>query len=216
MDRLSEVVEGEAARANGVDPRGLSAVYLVGGSSNLPLVPTMVAERFPEARILCTGHPFTSVAMGAAIVAAEAVPVREIFARHFGVIRLAGPERREVFCRIFPAGMPLPRKGEPPLVVETKYHPAHNIGLLRYFECLAVSPEGLPASGVRLWDTVSFPYDPRIPLEVRVTPEEVVETDAFAHEPVVERYTCDADGVITVELRRPADGRARILEISQD
>ena len=216
VDRLAEIVEAGTARPNGAGPQGLSAVYLVGGSSKLPLVPAMVAERFPDARLLSTDQPFTSVAMGAAIVCAEAVPVQEIFARHFGVIRLAGPERREVFWRIFPAGTPLPRKGEPPLVVETTYHPAHNIGLLGYLECLGVTADGLPVGAVRRWGTVSFPYDPRIPLEAPIRSEEVVETETFSQLPVVERYACDADGVITVELRRPADGQARTLEIWSD
>ena len=101
-------------------------------------------------------------------------------------------------------------------MVETTYPPAHNIGRLRYLECLGVTADGLPAGGVRRWGTVAFPYDPRIPLEAPIRPEEVVETEAFSRTPVVERYTCDADGVITVELRRPADGQSRTLEIFQD
>ncbi len=210
---LDEVIRSAAERQPGVAADDRLTVYLVGGSSKLPLVSEMVAAAFSESRVVLTDKPFRSVAMGAAICAMDRVSYRDVFARHFGLLRLREHGRVETFDTIFPAGTPIPRRGEAPLEKVAWYHPAHNVGHLRYLECAAIGPDGLPAEGVRTWSDILFPYDPAQSLTTEPGSTAIEATDRFSGEPVCEVYRCDNDGVITVELRRPACRDARCYEI---
>lgn len=213
---MESVLASEAARKEDLDPERIGAIYLAGGSSRLPLVPYVLRKRFPTTRIVLSDKPFTSVAMGAAIVADERAKVSDIFARHFGVIRLKDSGRREYFAPIFQPGTRLPGRAEPPIEVEVDYEPQHNIGWLQYLECSEVGANGLPQGDVRRWTEVLFPYDPAIPPEEPLGPADVVPAEHLGTTRVVERYSCDSDGVITVSMERRADGRARTFEISRD
>lgn len=213
VETLFSVVSSPAARDAGVNPATLDAVYLVGGSSRLPIVQQMVAERFPGVQVVMTDKPFTSTAMGAAIRASEEVTLRDIFSRHFGVIRLSDHGTREYFASIFQAGAHLPEREGIPLNVRIAYQPRHNIGHLRYLECSGVGPEGKPESGVRPWSDVLFPYDPAIPFEKRLAPEQVRPVENLGDQKIDETYLCDSDGVITVTLTRSSDGHSRSYEI---
>ncbi len=216
-----ELLHRVIARAAEKEPRITSSgepllIYLVGGSSKLPLVAEMVAGAFPEHRVILSDKPFISVAMGAAICAADKVNVREVFGRHFGLIRLRDHGLAECFDPIFPAGTPLPRRGEPPLERVAWYAPRHNIGHLRYLECTEISIGGLPEGDIRNWSDIRFPYDPAVPLSGPALEGDIRPTDAFASSSVCEVYRCDSDGVITVELRRPHRNDARTYEIYRD
>ncbi len=87
---------------------------------------------------------------------------------------------------------------------------------LRYLECTDVAEDGLPDGSIRTWSDILFPYDPSTPLAGPLPDSRIVPTDRFAGAPVCEVYRCDSDGVITVELRRPAADDARTHEIYQD
>ena len=188
-------------------------IYLVGGSSRLPFVSEVVSAAFPDSRVVLTDKPFQSVAMGAAISAMDRITYRDVFARHFGLIRLKDNGRAETFDVIFPAGTPIPRRGEPPLERVIRYAPAHNIGRLHYLECSAVGQDGMPTNGMRPWSDILFPYDPTHSLSAPLSTTDIVSTDRFAHLEVCEAYRCDADGVITVELTNPARNESRCYEI---
>src|SRR5262249_61902382 len=62
IDAVSTLVTSDAAP---------DAIYLVGGSSRLPLVSTLLAARFPGVTLVMTDKPFTATAMGAAIQGAD-------------------------------------------------------------------------------------------------------------------------------------------------
>lgn len=213
IDALEALVTGAAARGAGVEPERLDAIYLVGGSSKLPLVAEMIAARFPKAHLVMTDKPFTATAMGAAIQSAEHLTLHDILSRHFGVLRLADHGTREYFAPIFRAGTRLPPHGSGPLELTVQYAPRHNIGHLRYFECAGVDAQGRPAAGVRAWSDVLFPYDPAIPIERRMTPAAIGGRDDLAGRSVRETYACNSDGVITVRLTRDSDGASRCYEI---
>ena len=213
IDKLWMLVNGAAARDAGVSPERLDGIYLVGGSSKLPLVGEMIAARFPNARLVMTDKPFTATAMGAAIHSAERVTLHDILSRHFGVLRLADHGTREYFAPIFNAGTRLPIHGNAPLERTVEYSPRHNIGHLRYCECAAVDVAGRPAAGARAWSDVLFPYDPSIPIERRLTPAEIGNREDLAAERIRETYSCDSDGVITVRLTRARDGQSLCYEI---
>jgi molecular chaperone DnaK len=191
-------------------------IYLVGGSSKLPCVAELVSEAFPGSHVVLSDKPFQSVALGAAICAADRINYHEIFARHFGLIRLKDHGRTETFDTIFPAGTPVPRRGESPLEKVVRYTPAHNIGHLRYLECTSLGPDSMPLRGVRTWSDILFPYDPAYPLSASVTKNDIISTDQFAHVEVSEIYRCDSDGVITVEVQNPARNESRRYEIYTD
>ncbi len=213
VDKLWRLVNGAAARAAGASPERLDAIYLVGGSSKLPLVGELIARRFPKVRLVMTDKPFTATAMGAAIYSGERVTLRDILSRHFGALRLADHGTREYFAPIFDAGTRLPAHGGAPLERTVEYSPRHNIGHLRYLECAAVDVAGQPAAGTRAWSDVLFPYDPAIPIERRLTAAEIGDREDLAGHHVCETYSCDSDGVITVRLTRASDGQSRCYEI---
>ncbi|HVO22737.1 MAG TPA: Hsp70 family protein [Candidatus Margulisiibacteriota bacterium] len=216
VDKLWSLVAGSAARAAGIDPERLDTVYLVGGSSKLPLVAQLIAARFPAVRLVMTDKPFTATAMGAAIHSAEGIALHDILSRHFGVIRLADRGTREYFAPIFRAGTQLPPHGGAAVEARAEYAPQHNVGHLRYFECAGVDERGQPALGVRAWSDVLFPYDPNIPVEQRLTLADIVQRGDLADQRICEVYSCDSDGVITVRMSRRADGQARVYEIFRD
>jgi len=216
VQTLGRVIDSAAAKEPRIGAAAPLTIYLVGGSSKLPLVAQMVGEAFETSRVVLTDKPFRSVAMGAAIAATDRVTVRDVFARHFGLIRLSDHGRREHFATIFPAGTAMPRRGEAPLEKVAWYHPMHTVGHLRYLECTTIGDDGLPAGDVRAWSDILFPYDPAEPLSACLPSGAIEPTDRFADQAVCEVYRCDADGVITVELRRPGARDARCYEIYQD
>ena len=212
LARMEALVNGPAARRAGIDG-ALNAVYLVGGSTRLPLVPKLIASRFPGVRLIMTDKPFSAIAMGAAIQSTEDVQLHEVLARTFGVLRLADGGVREYFDAVFPGGTKLPERGGLPLEHSIEYGPRHNIGHLRYMECSAIGADGWPAEGVREWSDVLFPYDPQIPAGHKLTSDQIVARDNLADKRVRETYSCDADGVITVRIRRECDGMTGCYEV---
>lgn len=213
IDVLDNVVNGELARGAGLSAHSLDAIYLVGGSSKLPLVAEMIKARFPEARLVMTDKPFSATAMGAAIQSAEHLTLHDILSRHFGVVRLADHGMREYFDPIFAAGTRLPPPGSKPLEVTVQYTPRHNIGHLRYLECAGVDAHGRPATGARPWSHVLFPYDPAIPIDHSLSGCAIADRDDLSEECVRETYACDSDGVISVRMTREKDGATRCYEI---
>jgi actin-like ATPase involved in cell morphogenesis len=71
---IAETIEAlrRAIRRAGCSPDDLTAVLLVGGSSQIPLVPQMVVSALGRP-VAIDAHPKNSVALGAAVVAARAV-----------------------------------------------------------------------------------------------------------------------------------------------
>lgn len=213
MEKLRALVNGSAARDAGISADSLDAIYLVGGSARLPLIPQMLAEQFPNTKQILSDKPFSSTAMGAAIHSGEEIRLHDILGRTFGVIRLLDYGRKEYFAPIFPAGMPLPDLNSGPCLRTIEYGPHHNIGHLRYLECSTVDPEGRPAEGVRQWSDAVFPYDPAIPVGGHICPDQIVSRPDLEDKAVRETYSCDADGVITVNIQRQCDHQSLSCEI---
>ncbi len=215
LEKLHGLINGEEARAAGITAETLVGIYLVGGSSKLPLIPQMIARRFPGVRLIVSDKPFSSTATGAAIHGAESVRLQDILSRNFGVIRLADYGRREFFAPVFKAGMPLPQRGAAALRSQVRYAPRHNIGHLRYLECAGMDAAGRPSEGVRAWSELLFPYDPAIPIEQHLEPGMVRDREDLHDKWVCETYSCDSDGVITVSIQRLCDDQSRTYEVFQ-
>jgi molecular chaperone DnaK (HSP70) len=211
IELLEPAVEKLAEVINIADCDEISTIYLVGGSSRLPLVSKLISQRFPKVKLFSTDKPFSATSMGAAIQSVETMRVHEVFARNFGVIRLADHGTREIFAPVFQAGLRLPARGEAPISAEIRYLPHHNIGRFRYLECTAVDAAGKPEAGLRTWSEILFPYDTALAITEPLTIDHIAERDDLMGE-AVEIYSCDSDGIITVQIKR-GDGQSRTFEV---
>ncbi len=180
----------------------LDALLLVGGGSQMHLVQRQLKERV-GARLKISPHPFASTAVGLAIHAdrSEVAPVKDRFARHFGVWRESEAGERKSFDTIFGRDTALPPLGET-LLVKRIYHPAHNIGHFRYEECATLDAAGTPVGHHTPWCEIHFPFDPALAGSDRLDLEAVQRTERFSGSLVEERYECDSQGLITVRLLR--------------
>jgi YVTN family beta-propeller protein len=78
-------------RSAQVDPSGLSAVLLVGGSSRIPLVSRMISEELGRPTVV-DAHPKYAVALGAATLALAAAGPADAAPAHRGQAAGGGPE----------------------------------------------------------------------------------------------------------------------------
>ena len=188
------------------DPEGIpdwsnvGAVYLVGGSSELPVVARLLRERFGR-YVKKSPYPHAATAIGLAIVGDSAAGylLRERFTRHFGVWREAGDGRDIVLDVLFEKGTMLPEKGQHKLTRTRAYTPAHNIGHFRYLECSLISDRGQPTGDITPWDECYFPFDPKSHKEAHLERAPIIRTSLFSS-PVEEHYTCDENGIIEVKI----------------
>jgi len=188
------------ARLVGDDP--IEALYVTGGGSELPLVSRILREAFGR-RVRRSVYTRSATAIGLAIQAdaASGYALRDVFARNFGVWREAEGGRLMVFDTIFPRGTRLPGPGEPPLAVERRYRPAHNVGHFRYLEASHVDGEGQPQGDIAVWDEVWFPFDPALGSHPDLQRVPVARFDAAAGQELEECYVCTAAGTVGVTIR---------------
>jgi molecular chaperone DnaK len=191
--------------------QALAAVYLVGGSCELPAVARQMRERYGR-RVRRSPYPHAATAIGLAVAADADRPlaVSERFTRHFGVWREAQAGRCIVFDPIFPKDTPLPAAGDPPLTLTRRYAPHHNLAHFRYLECSRLDPDsGQPGGDITPWDEVLFPLDPDLTRKRRLDRIPVERTERVADQVIEERYACDARGVIQVTIANRSAGYER-------
>jgi molecular chaperone DnaK (HSP70) len=207
IEAMESVIEKTASEA-GLDLRE-SAVYLVGGSSDLPLVARSLKEKYGK-QVRRSPYPHAATAIGLAIAAdTEAgYKLRERFTRHFGVWREWDDGRQIAFDPLFEKNTALPLKGEPPLVRVRRYAPIHNIGHFRYLECSRLDQAGQPRGDLAPWDEILFPFDPALRGAEDLKYTSI--SHASNHNHVVEEvYSCDHNGVIEVEIKDADNGFSR-------
>ena len=201
VERTIEAMErsARAASATGeLDWNSVAAIYLVGGSSDLPIVARLLRERYGRL-VRKSPYPHASAAIGLAIAADREAgyALRERFTRHFGVWREAEDGRSITFDILFEKDTPLPADGDDRLSRSRRYRPAHNIGHLRYLEGSRMDERGQPVGDMTPWDQIYFPFDPAL------LDESHLERIAVTREPggdhlIEELYTCDAHGIIEI------------------
>ena len=78
--------------------------------------------------------------------------------------------------------------------------PTHNVGHFRYLECSQLTATSDPTGDLTPWDEVYFPFAPHLHTasNLQTIPIARLELEAPWIE---ERYTCDAHGIIEVEMR---------------
>jgi len=116
------------------------------------------------------------------------------------VWREAEDGRAVAFDVVFAKDSVLPAPGEAPLICTRRYQPTHNLGHFRYLECSQLTDTGVPAGDLTPWDEVYFPFVP--PLHAVDNLQAIPVTCLEREGPwIEERYTCDAHGIIAVEMQ---------------
>jgi molecular chaperone DnaK (HSP70) len=207
IEAMEHVME-KSAREAGFDLRE-SSVYLVGGSSDLPLVARLLREKYGK-QVRRSPYPHAATAIGLAIAAdTEAgYKLRERFTRHFGVWREWDEGRQIAFDPLFEKNTALPLKGEQPLVRVRRYAPIHNVGHFRYLECGRLDQAGQPQGDLAPWDEILFPFDPQLRGVEDLKDASISHSCDHAHI-VEEVYSCDHNGIIEVEIKDAANGFSR-------
>lgn len=178
----------------------VAAVYLVGGSSDFPLVSRLLREQFGR-RVRKSSYPHAATAIGLAIMAdsASGYTLQERFTRHFGVWREAEDGRSVALDVLFEKETPLPSDTAAKVIRSRLYHPVHNIGHFRYLECGQIDESGRPGGDITPWDEVFFPFDPSLEREERIDQIPIARTCAPG-QLVEELYSCDSGGIIEVTI----------------
>jgi len=212
IEAMEHVME-KSAREAGFDLHESAAVYLVGGSSDLPLVARLLREKYGK-QVRRSPYPHAATAIGLAIAAdTEAgYKLRERFTRHFGVWRERDDGRQMAFDPLFEKNTALPLKGEEPLVRTRRYSPIHNIGHFRYLECSRVDPAGQPQGDLAPWDEILFPFDPSLRSNEDLKDASVDRVRNHSHV-VEEVYSCDHNGIIEVEIKDADNGFSRRYQL---
>jgi molecular chaperone DnaK (HSP70) len=185
------------SRDDGSLPADVAGIYVVGGASALPIVGRLLKARFGR-RVHRSPYPHAAVAIGLAIASdGEAgFALDDRFSRNFGVFRESNGGQEASYDPIFTRETPLPRPGEPPVVVRRRYRAAHDVGHFRFFECAAFDGDGNPAGDLAPLTDVRVPFDPdlrsadltRVPVKRLERPGPIVE----------ERYAVDPQGMIEI------------------
>ncbi len=180
---------------------------LVGGSTLLPFVPRKMRTIFGKSKVHIGLYPLSSVAMGAARQAEEAsLTVTDRLQNHFGVIRVR-EDHSDYVDIIFSKGQVLPQPGQTLKAFRGPYDPRYNIGRFRYLECDAVDRNTGQSIGEPLyWNEILFPFDRNLNpdgfLAVELRPEDIYSTDDLRGEAIVEEYSLDEYGIVTVRIAR--------------
>ncbi len=198
-------------RCHGIDPdnaRELGAVYLVGGSVQFPAVQRALRAQFGR-KIQLAPQPHASTAVGLAIAADEAagIFVREAPTRHFGVWREGEGGREKIFDPIIEKRHGA--KVDGPLCIERKYRPAHAVGRLRFVECTDLDEQRTPRGEVTPWESILFPYDPRLEGEQNLLAHMECRNDHLTSEEIVETYEYASTGLIRVKIENRTSGYHR-------
>ncbi|HEX8089766.1 MAG TPA: Hsp70 family protein [Blastocatellia bacterium] len=203
VERTIEAMEASVAHlpaAGETDWRSVAAIYLVGGSSDLPIIARMLRERYGR-QVRKSPYPHAATAIGLAIAGDQEAGyhLRERFTRHFGVWREAEEGHSITIDVLFEKGTLLPEGGGDRLTRSRRYRPAHNIGHFRYIECGRVDERGQPTGDIAPWDEIYFAFDPSLEGESRLQSVPVARAD-HGEQLIEEVYSVDEHGIIEVEI----------------
>lgn len=194
----------------------VEAVYVTGGGSELPLVARQLKESYGR-KVKRSAYMRAATAIGLAIHADQqsGYTLRERFHQYFGVWREGDEGRTIVFDPIFAKGTELPAAKQPPLTVERHYRPMHNVGHFRFLESTRISDDEQPAGEITYWDEILFPFDPSLEQQGELGSIFVTHNERAQHCEIVERYRCDSNGRVSVEIENLTTGHSRIYPLAR-
>ena len=216
VEQTIETLESAMERAPDgaeLDWDKVAAVYMVGGSSDLPIVARMLREKYGR-QVRKSPYPHAATAIGLAIAADSdaGYTLRERFTRHFGVWRERDAGSSVELDVLFEKETLLPADGAARLERKRLYRPAHNVGHFRFIESSRLSAEGEPHGDLTPWDDIYFPFDPALQAETQLE-SVAVERANFGEQVIEELYTCDANGIIEVEIINRTSGHRRTYRL---
>jgi molecular chaperone DnaK (HSP70) len=203
VERTIEAMEASVEKlpsTGEVDWRAVAAIYLVGGSSDLPIISRLLRERYGR-QVRKSPYPHAATAIGLAIAGDQEAGyrLRERFTRHFGVWREAEDGQSVIIDVLFDKETLLPEIGGDGLLRSRRYHPAHNIGHFRYIECSRIDERGHPTGDITPWDEIYFPFDPSLESESRLDIIPIARADV-GEQLIEEIYSVDEHGIIEVQI----------------
>jgi molecular chaperone DnaK (HSP70) len=194
----------------------IEAVYVTGGGSELPLIARQLKEQFGR-KVKRSAYMRAATAIGLAIHADQqsGYTLRERFHQYFGVWREADQGRRIVFDPIFEKGRELPGAKQAALLVERHYRPVHNVGHFRFLDATRIAGDHQPAGEITYWDEILFPFDPSLENHADLHTVMVGHSDRAHHCGIVERYRCDSNGRVSVEIENQSTGYSRVYPLAR-
>lgn len=194
----------------------IEAVYVTGGGSELPLIARQLKEQYGR-KVKRSAYMRAATAIGLAIHADQqsGYTLRERFHQYFGVWREADQGRRIVFDPIFAKGTELPAARKAALLVERHYRPVHNVGHFRFLESTRISGDHQPAGEITYWDEILFPFDPGLETVGDLGAVLVAHNERAHHCEIVERYRCDSNGRVSVEIENRSTGHSRLYPLAR-
>jgi len=198
------------------DQKNLAAIYLVGGAVSFPPVLRTLRMLFGR-KVRVSPFPYAATSIGLAVAAnpERQIRLRESVSRNFGVWREHEGGRKKVFDPIFGKDNQLDWEGGR-LTATRSYHPAHNVGHLRYLECSSIGEAGEPQGDITLWRDVFFPYDPQLKERKSFSRITVEERPDLLEQEVIETYSYDGKGMIHVEIENRTGGYSRLFKLGAE
>ena len=195
-----ELAMARSTRGAAIEWSSVAALYLVGGSSDLPAVARTLRQRYGRL-VRKSPYPHAATAIGAAIASDSTAgyQLRERFTRHFGVWREADDGRSITLDVIFAKETPLPASGAQKLTSTRRYRPSHNVGHFRFLECSRIDEGGHPTSEITPWDEIYFPFVNELQDKAQLSEIPVMRTQPGA-QLIEELYSCDEHGIIEVQV----------------
>jgi molecular chaperone DnaK (HSP70) len=187
----------------------VAGIYVVGGASELPIVPRALRERFGR-RVHRSPYPSAAIAIGLAIACDDVAgfELSDHFSRTFGVFREGRSGAEITFDPIFTHATILPARSGEPLRYRRTYRAAHNVGHYRFVECSAIDEQGRPRGDMMLSGDVFFPFDPTLHGGANLADVPVRRLEGGGPR-VEEEYALDEHGLVAVTIRDLDSGFTR-------
>ena len=196
----------------GLDWGAVAALYVVGGASALPLIPRLLRERYGR-KVRTSPYPHAATAIGLALAADQdaGYQLHERFTRHFGVWREAEDGHAIAFDVVFAKDM-LPAPGEALSYAHAGIGRRTTSGIFATSNA-ASSPTLGTQPAISRRGTKSI-FRLRCPCTRQATcPQSRSHASSREAPWIEERYTCDAHGIIAVEMQNQTCHYARRYQL---
>ena len=198
MNLLTEVIGHE----NSLTDTDIAGIYLVGGGSQLPLVPRVVRERYAH-RVHRSPMPGASTAVGLAIAADPSTDMnlRDRRGRGIGVFRERDGGSAVAFDPL--VTIDTEADGDGVIRVHRRYRAAHNVGVFRFVEFTSIDEHGNPGD-VSLLGEIAVPFERGLPGGRSLAH---VPVERREHGPeVIEKIRVSSDGIASITIDVPEIG----------